>query len=499
MKKHWAPHPLLINEDPNWIYPRQSGVVVTTREAAIASLQKSFRRYLNKSITDVLLCILEQTSIVPSDFITWRGEKYLWTEENGHPVDYKAPEAGAGFHKIESLYKLYREFEIEPVELFIRTMREGGVRPWLTLRMNDTHHHDKEPHIIHPAFYYTARKNGWMVGSHGEDYGYFNGCLDYAQPAVREMMLNYIRDIANRYDMDGLELDFQREIFCFDYKNTPGCHEIMNDFMRKVRAIINEASEKRGRKLLLMVRLHSAIEENMAFGFDVKTWAEEKLIDAVVPSPRWEYSNSSIPVAEWKSLMGEDIAVFPGMETLNRNFTLTTIEQVKAYNAGWLSAGADGIYGYNMFTEAQARDRFVWQLTPEQCFTGRRDFLVTGQDIDSGLVPSRNALPIALSGDTALPLTVGKINATDALTLTIDFEGGAYPAVTINGIGAESVSPCPPVATPAEVPGTPDKVMTFHQALVYTFSGVEAEKELEIRFAGNGTVHYVDLVIETMS
>ena len=34
-------------------------------------------------------------------------------------------------------------------------------------------------------------------------------------------MLDYIKEQLRRYDPDGLELDFQREITCFDIENRP--------------------------------------------------------------------------------------------------------------------------------------------------------------------------------------------------------------------------------------------------------------------------------------
>lgn len=69
----------------------------TSKESTLSSIKDYFEfmkaRFAeegNPSVTDIALCVYEQSSIVPteSDAITWMYEKCLWTEENGFPVDY---------------------------------------------------------------------------------------------------------------------------------------------------------------------------------------------------------------------------------------------------------------------------------------------------------------------------------------------------------------------------------------------------------------------------
>ncbi len=496
--KKWNDKRLLVNEDSDWWrttegWRRDPLRNIHSQEQGKEQIKKYFRNYYGHKITDVLLCIFCQVSYVPTKYITWAGDKALWTHENGIPVD----DYGDWF---TALYKAFTEFGLDPVALFIETMREGNIRPWISIRMNDCHCPEWETCFIRSEFFYEARENGWMIGSGGEDYGYYNYCFDYAQPVVREMMLNYIREMAERYDTDGIELDFMREIFCFDYRNNRECYQIMNDFMRQVRQIVNEAAAKKGHEILLMVRVHRSVEDSLAFGFDVKTWAEEGLVDAIVPSPRWEYTDSGIPVEDWKRLVGADIAVFPGVETLSLKFTKTTAKQVNAYAAGWYATGADGLYAYNMFyndiPHMDERSMEVWKLTPENCLSGTREFLVTGQDIASGFHPAYRPLPMNLRETNTLPLVVGKIAATNPLTLLIDFEGEGVPEVTVSGIPADSVSEHPLVVLHDHDDEGSDKIMTEYQTLAYRFTGVESEKEIVLTFTGNGIVHYVNLQIE---
>ncbi len=502
MKHTWFNRNLLINEDSDWWKRAMLDPAdYATRDTALAHLRNHYSAYLNHAITDVVLCVISQESIVPSAYITWAGDKARWTHENGIPVDYKK-EYGL-------LRRMYRELNVDLVDVFIETMREGGIRPWVSIRMNDAHCPDDEVNFLRPDFFYEAREKGLMISSGGTDYGYFRNCFDYAHAEVRNMMLNYIRELVERYDTDGLELDFQRELYCFDYKKNPECYLIMNDFMREARRIVNEAARKKGHDILLMARVSPSIEDSLAYGFDVKTWAAEGLVDAIVPTPRWMHCDSGIPVADWKGLVGEDIAVFPGIETLNFGVSYTTVENAKAYAAGWNADGADGLYAFNMFTgtyptggpspQIRERNGLVWELTPENCLAGVRDFTVLNQDNPSGLVPVYAPLPMVLSEGNTLPLTVGPIGAEDKVTLTIDFEGDVIPSVTINGIASTTACEIPTVTKKGPDffgEEEPPKVMTNFRAVAYTFAKIVTDKDIALTFHGNGTVHYVNLRID---
>lgn len=80
----------------------------------------------------------------------------------------------------------------------------------------------------------------------------------------------------------------------------------------------------------------------------LRTWVEEELVDALVPTLRWRCSDSGIPVKEWKALVGsKQIAIFPGVETLNLNDSSTRADQIKGYAAAWFAEHADRIYTFN--------------------------------------------------------------------------------------------------------------------------------------------------------
>lgn len=388
--------------------------------------------YKDTFVTDVLFCIFSQYSAVDSKYWTTYADKYLQTEYKGEKVDFK--------EEFKGIYKLNKEYGVDPYAVWIKRCWEIGKRPWLSVRMNDCHKNEFQK----SAFYVAAEENGWFIG---EEYGYYNDCFSYKVPQVRERMLSYIEEQLMKYDVYGIELDFMREIYCFDYlhDDMAECTELMNDFVRKVKGIAKRAEKKHGHALKIAVRLTRDIDQSLVFGFDARTWVKEKLVDVVIPSPRWASCDSGIPIDVWKKeLSGAEI---PGcMETLISGvfsgLAFMTAETARGLAANLLSAGADGIYLYNYFGEETVleRDREVHRTcgAVEEIYKHRTRCVIMGQDWDTcpkGMSPW-SPLPIKLNAGEKDRLTfrTGKIPEGKKMKLIFGFtEGSIYDAeVTVN-------------------------------------------------------------------
>lgn len=489
----WFDDALLTARDPSWamqICPNDAA----SCEEAEASVRKYFEAYVKGyRTTDFLLCVYEQLSMIPSDVFEWQGSKYLLREYCGEPVD---------FSWMRGQYAVWAEFGLDPVQICIDVMRENGVRPWLTLRMNDAHyrmeHSEPEPIWSKYKFYY---KSDWyyeqLEAGHiiGPAYGeYMERCYNFAYPDIREKFVRYIEELLAKYDVFGIDLDFLREIYCLDYKNDPDCHKYMTEMIREIRAVLRRAETHRGHPVRLMVRLPRSIEEARGFGFDIVTWCREGLIDAVSPCARWECNDSGIPIRAWRTLLGEDIALFTGIETLHLHFTLTTAEQVKGYAAAGFAQGADGTYLYN-YHNRTARDKAAWNLKREQVGSGKREFTVTFQDITSEAVPIYRPLPLTVCGSATLPLNIGRIEASDRVSVLIDYDGTDIPVLSVGTVRNLLPETVPPHIVPHE-DGTPI-CMTPNRPLSYTVNGLHTENgDIILSFEGTGTISYVTVLIE---
>jgi len=478
--KKWFTDALLINRDPNWY-----GVLkdCSSAEMAESALRSFFEKFIGYSITDIQFCVFENTSIVPSQSVMWRGLKYLQTEENGIPVSYP---------QLEWLYRTYTEFGIDPVQIFLDTMRSGGIRPWLTLRMNDAHFGGDKTSFIRDDFYYIAQENGWMIG---EKYGYFAYCLDYGVEQVRARMLSFISELLEKYDMFGLELDFMREIHCFDYLNNENRHAGMNDFIESVHRMCEQAADRFGHPVRLMVRMPAEIRDAYTFGFDVGLWAKNGWIDAVVPTPRWDVTDDGIPVAEWKELVGENIAVFPGVETQHLQQTLVTDEMAKAYSAAWNTQGADGLY-FNNHDYATPWQCKVYGLHRDTVLEGVRRYIVTYQDIAAVGNPCRRPLPLSVESSASMTLCIGPIRRDDRLMVLVDFEGDMERMV-LQGCDLGSGQKHAPVIRKYAHDSSLVQLTGEDTTRIFDASGIQTEGNIVLELEGHGTLKYLEFCIES--
>ena len=127
----------------------------------------------------------------------------------------------------------------------------------------------------------------------------------YAFPQVQEFMLSLIREVIENFDIDGVDLGWIRGPQFVGYE-TPFVEDFMKehgedprtldendiraqrlraryltDFVRRVRRLVDEMGDKRGRKIELSAWLFSS-EACLFFGLDVETWLKEELLDQIV-------------------------------------------------------------------------------------------------------------------------------------------------------------------------------------------------------------------------
>ena len=127
----------------------------------------------------------------------------------------------------------------------------------------------------------------------------------YGFPEVQAFMLSLIREVIENFDIDGVDLGWIRGPQYVGYE-TPFVEDFMKehgvdprtidendiraqrlragyltDFVRRVRRLVDEVGDKRGRKIELSAWLFLS-EACLFYGLDVETWLKEELLDQVV-------------------------------------------------------------------------------------------------------------------------------------------------------------------------------------------------------------------------
>lgn len=318
-------------------------------------------QYAKTQVRELMLCVNCMRTSYDSKVWDpiWRG--YDPNAGDDQPLLASTPVAARKGARgwIHTAWQLYRD-GIDPYQLWIARARKHGIAPWISMRMNDVHNVDDVKSYIHGEFW-RAHPEYWRVpyklGPSADR------AFDYGRAEVREHHFKLIQELAERYDFDGLELDWMR----FGYHFKPGYEQaglaLLTDFTTRVRRLLDGWEKRRGHKIKLGARVPSRPNTALGLGYDVATWARRKLIDLLVVTPFWASIEPDMPIELWKELLrGTSVTLAAGLEVLirthpdSKQFQMNTLETVRGAAASLLDRGADRIYLFNYMDSQTAMD-----------------------------------------------------------------------------------------------------------------------------------------------
>ena len=179
----------------------------------------------------------------------------------------------------------------------------------------------------------------------------WTGALDPAKPQVYEHRMGIFREVAEKYDIAGIEFDFMRwnHMICDPLRN----HPILTKMVAVTRAVLDEAARRKGRdRMLLGVRVPPSLHEKpedadypgmehagqnescQDKGLDVAAWVANEYVDYVCPSlfwPQWPGKPNTVEFVELAkdTNVGVYPTLFPKPEWLTQ--PIETEEQVLRY------------------------------------------------------------------------------------------------------------------------------------------------------------------------
>lgn len=231
--------------------------------------------------------------------------------------------------------------------------RRHGMEVFWSMRMNDCHDSTNPMNLSQ----WKKEHLDWLVGKKGVKYpagGNRWSALNYAIPEVRDKVFRILADVAARYEVDGLELDFFRSPIYFQPQilGMPVTQEhcdAMTDLLRRVRRMADEESLRRGRPMLIAVRVPDSVECARALGLDIERWLKDDLVDLMAVSCLFRLNPWETSVA-----LGHKygVPVYPSLsESRFKDAEAKALRSSEACYRGraleaW-AAGADGIYMFN--------------------------------------------------------------------------------------------------------------------------------------------------------
>jgi hypothetical protein len=436
---------IIFNEDPNhFIYSRaKAGCKKITKE----DLVDFIKQYEGTDVTDFMICVGASIPWYRSERLKDVITQYKEWVRDGKDKLYMGGETELVFSCIGLLVDYTEECGESFYDTWIPTLREIGIRPWLSIRMNDIHECTQEDSILFSDFYRENREHN--RASHRGAIGYFDYALDYMNENVREHYLTVIEDALESFDADGLELDWMREIYSITIGREYEGIAVINAFMREVYAMVKRMEEKRGHKIPIAVRLPDTPEKALRLGFDVFDWVENGLIELITVTPRWSSVDNDMPIDLWKRIFkGKPVEIAAGLEILidaynrrGRKYEYNTLETAVGSACANLWQGADATYLFNYMDEIPTTKGHHDFLTGgryreflktvgdyEKCVSATRRHVVTYNDVSAIGAEGKKQLPVRLWGDgkpsnyQALRLVTGDIPRSRRVNVILGIE-----------------------------------------------------------------------------
>lgn len=176
--------------------------------------------------------------------------------------------------------------------------------------------------------------------------GSFINAWNYAVPEFRAFMTSLVREVAENYDFDGIQLDFSRHVPYLPPGQEWFLRDNLTDMVRKVRLVTLEVEQKRGRPLLLAAKVPRNLEGCRIDGFDVETWARQNLVDILVLGTR----SVDVDVEAFRGITaGRNIKLIPSLDDYHATdgYRCGSVEFFRGVYCNWWQQGADGVMTMN--------------------------------------------------------------------------------------------------------------------------------------------------------
>lgn len=422
---------LILNEDNSHFFGSRPAEAMTE-----VGLNAFIDQYAGSAVTHLFLSPNSMRASFRS-----RTREAIWDPVDGVEPDHVWPKHARRLH----------EAGLDPYSIWIQRARAKGISPWLSMRMNDIHSVDVPEHFMHSDFW---RKHPELRRlPDGPVQPWVNHALNYRHAAVLEHNLAFIRELLERYDPDGLELDWMR----FGFHLTPGKEReeagIITAFVREVRTLTNDWARRRGHSIRLGVRAPAHPDAAAGLGLDAAQWAREGLVDLIVPCPFWRTSDFDIPLELWRERLGaatSRVAVVPGFEHNLRAWIMgatvpNDLATLRGFAANMYQRGTDSLYLFN-WMDSQTRpvsaedyaELIRVGLTPRAIAGWPRRHPVTFRDTVPTGFPDGTQFPVEARSGGAFRVQLGAVPATGKAWVIVgcaarDGVGEVQLSVKLNG------------------------------------------------------------------
>ena len=245
----------------------------------------------------------------------------------------------------ENVFPRWWAAGIDPVEVLLGEAKQRGREVFFSYRINGSDNDDlfDPPRPFDQPIPVKAEHPDWLIYKW---HPYWN----FAVQEVRALKLDVVREVAEMYDFDGIQIDFARIPVLFPEEQWLH-RDILTDFMRDIRTTLFDIEEKRGRPLLLAARVPEDLMGCHFDGMDVETWARDFLIDILVIGTR----TANADVAAFRRItVDTPIKVYPSFDDHHSTdgYREPDLEIWRGACANWWRQNPDGMHTFNLMVSS---------------------------------------------------------------------------------------------------------------------------------------------------
>ncbi len=256
---------------------------------------------------------------------------------------------------------------LDPLKVVVEFGQAHHMEVFWSMRMNDTHDGNSTTYgpkmfaanplkTTHPEYLLGTKTDRPFHGS-------WTG-VNYERPEIRDLAFRYIEEVCQNYDVDGIELDFFRHPNFFPYPDaehgvTQAQCDLMTGLMQRIRAMADAAGKKRGRPILIAVRVPDSVEYCRAIGIDLPKWLAGDLLDLLIPGGyiRMNNWNTMVDLGHRYGVKVYADLDEPRLKIAKSGQPMDSSQAMRDTAAGYrgraveaLTAKADGIYLFDFFS-----------------------------------------------------------------------------------------------------------------------------------------------------
>lgn len=282
----------------------------------------------------------------------WDSEHYSFWREAGKKRCFENGTAvGVTLSRFQEFLSRGQDF----IRVSGERARERGMGFLLSWRMNECHGVDRDTCPSHSDFWRAHPE--FRIGSSSKGIELEKNALSFMHQEVREYQMGFILELIDRYDLDGMELDFLRFPYFFP-ANVPFEMKapVMTDFVSEVRSALNRKAGSE-RKALLGVRVSDNPVLVYEMGLDLNALVDGGLIDMINLSPFY-ITNPDNDIESFAMQYGGKCSIYAEIthcmqmiEQLELSLELcrkTSPEMFYALAESYYARGADGISFFNL-------------------------------------------------------------------------------------------------------------------------------------------------------